>query len=268
MLGFEDTRPLNLVIPLKQAKAIGKHLDIHTCGELLRHYPRRYLHYGTGADLAGVRPGDTINVIGTVVGTEQFTSKKQPKRPIYKVHVDDGRQVFLAAFFGSHYAQRVLKEGRRVMLTGKYDVFRNQPQLSHPDFVLLDGPTQATGALRQLGHFGDIEQIMSGREWLPIYPAVKNVSTWTIMGAVHAVLKELPPIDEPLGFTPIGFLPLNSAVHQIHEPGPPGPARALERLKYDEALSVALAMGVRRADAEARSAKALPHVKGLSLIHI
>ena len=262
MLGFEDTRPLNLVIPLKQAKAIGKHLDIHTCGELLRHYPRRYLHYGTGADLSGIRPGDTINVIGTVVGTEQFTSKKQPKRPIYKVHVDDGRQVFLAAFFGSHYAQRVLKEGRRVMLTGKYDVFRNQPQLSHPDFVLLDGPTQATGALRQLGHFGDIEQIMSGREWLPIYPAVKNVSTWTIMGAVHAVLKEFPPIDEPLGFTPVGFLPLNSAVHQIHEPGPPGPARALERLKYDEALSVALAMGVRRADAEDRSAKALPHVKG------
>ena len=262
MLGFEDTRPLNLVIPLKQAKAIGKHLDIHTCGELLRYYPRRYLHYGTGADLAGVKPGDTLNVIGTVVGTEQFTSKKQPKRPIYKVHVDDGRQVFLAAFFGSHYAQRVLKEGRRVMLTGKYDVFRNQPQLSHPDFVLLDGPTQATGALRQLGHFGDIEQIMSGREWLPIYPAVKNVSTWTIMGAVHAVLKELPPIDEPLGFTPIGFLPLNSAVHQIHEPGPPGPARALERLKYDEALSVALAMGVRRADAEARSAEALPRVVG------
>ena len=229
---------------------------------MLRHYPRRYLHYGTGADLSGVRPGDTINVIGTVVGTVQFTSKKQPKRPIYRVHVDDGRQVFLAAFFGSHYAQRVLKEGRRVMLTGKYDVFRNQPQLSHPDFVLLDGPTQATGALRQLGHFGDIEQIMSGREWLPIYPAVKNVSTWTIMGAVHAVLNELPPIDEPLGFTPIGFLPLNSAVHQIHEPGPPGPARALERLKYDEALSVALAMGVRRADAEARSAKALPRVKG------
>ena len=262
MLGFEDTRPLNLVIPLKQAKAIGKHLDIHTCGELLRHYPRRYLHYGTGADLAGVKPGDTLNVIGTVVGTEQLTSKKQPKRPIYKVHVDDGRQVFVAAFFGSHYAQRVLKEGRRVMMTGKYDVFRNQPQLSHPDFVLLDGPTQATGALRQLGHFGDIEQIMSGREWLPIYPAVKNVSTWTIMGAVHAVLKELPPIDEPLGFTPIGFLPLNSAVHQIHEPGPPGPARALERLKYDEALSVALAMGVRRADAEARSAQALPRVKG------
>ena len=262
MLGFEDTRPLNLVIPLKQAKAIGKHLDIHTCGELLRHYPRRYLHYGTGADLSGVKPGDTLNIVGTVTATEQFYTNKQPKRPIYKVYVDDGRQVFQATFFGSHYAQRVLKEGRRVMFTGKYDVFRNQPQLSHPDFVLLDGPTEATGSLKQLGHFGDIEQIMSGREWLPIYPAVKNVSTWTIMGAVHAVLKTLPPIDEPLGFTPIGFLPLNSAIHQIHEPGPEGPSRALQRLKYDEALSVALAMGVRQADAEARSAPALPRVVG------
>lgn len=262
MLGFEDTRPLNLVIPLKQAKAIGKHLDIHTCGELLRHYPRRYLHYGTGADLSGVKPGDTLNIVGTVTATEQFYTNKQPKRPIYKVYVDDGRQVFQATFFGSHYAQRVLKEGRRVMFTGKYDVFRNQPQLSHPDFVLLDGPTEATGSLKQLGHFGDIEQIMSGREWLPIYPAVKNVSTWTIMGAVHAVLKTLPPIDEPLGFTPIGFLPLNSAIHQIHESGPEGPSRALQRLKYDEALSVALAMGVRRADAEARSAPALPRVVG------
>ena len=262
MLGFEDTRPLNLVIPLKQAKAIGKHFDIHTCGELLRHYPRRYLHYGTGADLSGVKPGDTLNIVGTVTATEQFYTNKQPKRPIYKVYVDDGRQVFQATFFGSHYAQRVLKEGRRVMFTGKYDVFRNQPQLSHPDFVLLDGPTEATGSLKQLGHFGDIEQIMSGREWLPIYPAVKNVSTWTIMGAVHAVLNTLPPIDEPLGFTPIGFLPLNSAIHQIHEPGPEGPSRALQRLKYDEALSVALAMGVRRADAEARSAPALPRVVG------
>ena len=51
MLGFEDTRPLNLVIPLKQARAISKHLGIETCGQLLQHYPRRYLQYGKGTDL-------------------------------------------------------------------------------------------------------------------------------------------------------------------------------------------------------------------------
>lgn len=262
MLGFEDTRPLNLVIPLKQARAIGKHLEIHTCGELLHHYPRRYLHFGSGADLDGVAPGDTVNVVGTVTRTESFRTHKPPQRTITKVYVDDGRRVFQATFFGSNYAQRVLKEGRRVMLTGKYELFRNQPQLAHPDFVLLDGPTEATGSLKQLAHFGDLEEILRGREWLPIYPAAKNVSTWTIMGAVHTVLKSLPPIDEPMGSTPIGFLPLNSAVRQIHEPPATGPHKALQRLKYDEALCVALAMGVRRADAANHTAPALPRVAG------
>lgn len=262
MLGFDDARPLNLVVPLKQARAIAKHLDIHTCGELLRYYPRRYLHYGTGAELDGLKDGDTVNVIGTVVSTQRVPNKKHPERPIYKVGIDDGRRHFTATFFGSHYAMRALTQGKRAMFTGKLSSFKGAPQLQHPDFVLLDGPTEATGSLRQLSHFGDLEEILSGREWLPLYPATKGVSTWTIMGAVHAVLRSLPPIEEPLGFTPIGYLPLNAAVRQVHEPGPKGPAAALERLKYDEALSVALAMGVRRADQAHHTAPALPRKDG------
>ncbi len=262
MLGFEDTRPLNVVIPLKQARAIAKHLEITTCGELLQHYPRRYLHYGTGADLSNVQVGDTVTFIGTVTGSETFYGKKQPKRAITKVSVDDGQQTFEATFFGSHYAQKVMQPGRRVMMTGKFNLFKNQPQLQHPDFVLMDGPTQATGSLRQLGHYGDIEEILAGREWLPIYPAQKLVSTWTIMGAVHTVLQSLPEVAEPLGFTPEGYISLDQAVRQIHEPGPAGPAAAVRRLKYDEALSVALAMQVRRHDTAKQNAPALPIVKG------
>lgn len=262
MLGFDDTRPLNLVIPLKQARAIAKHLDIHTCGELLRHYPRRYVHYGDGSDLTGVEEGDTVTIIGTVISADTFQNRKNPKRPITRLTVDDGATTFNATFFGSGYAQNRLTAGRRAMFTGKLTFFNGTPQLQHPDFVLLDGPTEATGSLRQLGHFGDIQEILAGREWLPLYPATKMVSTWTIMGAVHAVLRSLPQIEEPLGFTPIGLLPLNAAVRQIHEPGPKGPAAALERLKYDEALSVALAMGVRRVDHAHHTAPALPRIEG------
>ena len=260
MLGFADSRPLNLVIPLKQARAIAKHLDITTCGELLQYYPRRYLQYGKGADLTGMEEGSTATIIGTVVSTTLIPNRKTPKRPIFRIEVDDGRQTIPATFFGSAYAQRMLREGRRVMLNGKLNFFRGRAQLQHPDFVLLDGTSQATGSLKQLMHFGSLEQILSGRDWLPIYPAKKGINTWTIMGAVHMVLHSLPAIEEPLGFTPIGMLPLNSAVRQIHEPGPEGPGKALHRLKYDEALSVALAMGVRRADLSHRRAEALPRV--------
>ena len=262
MLGFDDARPLNLVIPLKQARAIAKHLHIETCGELLRYYPRRYLHYGTGADIAELAQGDTVNVIGTVVAAQRLENRKNPKRPIYKVKIHDGTRHFMVTFFGSPYAMRMLQVGRRAMFTGKYSLYGSTPQLQHPDFVLLDGPTEATGSLRQLAHFGDLEEILSGREWLPLYPATKMVSTWTIMGAVHVVLQSLAPIKEPLGFTPTGFLPLNAAVHQIHEPGPQGPEEARRRLKYDEALSVALAMGIRRADYAHHTAPALPRHEG------
>lgn len=258
MLGNIDPRPLNLVIPLKQAKAITKHLGYSTCGELLEHYPRRYLHYGTATDLATINEGDTLSIVGEVTATQRIPNRKHPNRPIYRTHVYDGTNTFTATFFGSNYAMRVLKEHTRVMMTGKISTYRNEIQFQHPDFVLLDGPTQATGALRQLQHFGDLEAILSGREWLPIYPATKQVSTWTIMGAVHTILQSLPTVPEPLGASPDGYIARDSAIRTIHQPDTEGPEPARRRLKYDEAMTVALAMSVRRTDANNHNAPALP----------
>ncbi len=259
MLGFHDARPLNLVLPLKQAKALAAHLGITTYGDLLRHYPRRYLHYGSGSSLDGALEGDTVSIVGKVVSARRIDTAK---RPLYKVTVFDGTYSVDATFFGSRYAMKVLTEGKRVMLTGKLSSFRGQPQLQHPDFVLLDGPTQATGALKQLQHFGDLEEILSGREWLPLYPATAKVSSWTIMGAIHAVLRSLDEVEEPLGFTPEGLVNLDRAIREIHEPGPAGPEAARARLKYDEAMGVALVMAVRRADAARDRARPLPRVEG------
>lgn len=236
-----------------------KHLGIETCGDLLRHYPRKYLHYGSGSDLSGTRDGDTISIVGDITAA---STMPRGKRPIYKISVDDGRYEFGVTFFGSQYAMRVLTVGKRAMFTGKLSYYRGTPQLQHPDFVLLDGPTEATGALKQLAHFGNLEDILAGREWLPMYRATSRVSTWTIMGAVHAVLATLPEVKEPLGFTPIGFASLNRAIREIHEPGPAGPEAARARLKYDEAFAVALVMAVRRADRLAQDTAALPHVTG------
>ncbi|WJY67938.1 ATP-dependent DNA helicase RecG [Corynebacterium auris] len=272
MLGFHDTRPLNLVIPLKQARALEKHLGLATCGDLLRHYPRRYLHYGSGGslDLDGAVEGDTVSVVGRIV--EAYESKpknsrppapgKRPRPSLYKITVNDGASSISATFFGSDYAKVKLKQGLRVMLTGKLGFFRGAPQLQHPDFVLLDAPSDATGALRQLGHFGDIGEILSGREWLPLYPAASKANTWLVMGAVHAVLRTLGPVEEPLGAQPDGLISLDRAIREVHEPGPAGPREAIERLKYDEAMGVALAMAVRRADKEADQAVPLPRVQG------
>lgn len=273
MLGINYTTPLNLIIPTRPARAIAKAFGIETAEGLLEHYPRKYLRYGNGSALEGALPDDRITFIGTVMSTRTIRGKKL----IFKVEISDGYDTISATFFSARYAPRALYGGVRAMFTGKLSYFNGQPQLQHPDFLILDAPKfkggsgerpqpkgGATGSMKQLSVFGDPDEILSGREWLPVYKATKNLSTWTIMGAVNAVLDTLPPVEEPLGFTPDGFISLDDAIRQIHNPTSDGPDAARERLKYNEALRVALIMALRRVDASHRTATALPRVDGAS----
>ena len=53
---------------------------------------------------------------------------------------------------------------------------------------------------------------------------------------------------------------LDQAVREIHEPGPQGPERAIQRLKYNEALSIGLVMALRQRDVQARTATSMPAI--------
>ncbi|STC70330.1 ATP-dependent DNA helicase RecG [Corynebacterium pilosum] len=258
MLGFRDTRQLGEVLPLPQARKITKHLGYTECQELLEHYPRRYLHYGSSQGLLSAAEGDAISFMGTIVDVTRLYPKG---KFLLKITLDDGTSRLEATYFNAHYLDKLLTVGTRLMVTGTLKFFRGTPQLSHPDYVLLDGSGKASGALLQLGKFGDLGAMLASRDFLPVYPAVKNASTWTIMGAVHAILESIPPLDEPLGDTPDGFIPFDDALRQVHEPGHAGPAEAIRRLKYNEAMSIALVMALRRKDSTQDTAPALPRVE-------
>lgn len=274
MLGLTNFTPLNLVIPTAPARAIAKHLGIETVAGLLEYYPRKYLQYGTGDALDGVLPDDTISFIGNVESVRTITTSK---RPIFKAVITDGYQTIEASFFGAKYAPRVLKPGVRAMFTGKVKFFRDQPQMQHPDFMILSTPGTpqagnnkgaSTGSIKKLSDFGDPDDLLAGRDYLPVYPATKNLSTWTIMGAISMVLDTIEEIPEPLGYTPSGLLSLHEAINQIHNPSEQGPHAALERLKYNEAMSVALVMAMRRRDDSYRQATPLPRKPDGDVVHM
>ncbi len=156
------------------------------------------------------------------------------------------------------------------------------PQLQQPDVVEIDAfgrpdgelddyrqpaaesgkkhRPKATGSLRNLSQFGRLDQLLLEREWIPVYPATSKVTSWYIMGAIHYVLSKTPPIEEPLDYQMI--ISLDKAVREIHEPGEAGPYRAIQRLKYNEALSIGLVMALRQRDAEARTASTMPATLG------
>ena len=65
----------------------------------------------------------------------------------------------------------------------------------------------------------------------------------------------MPPVEDPLDISDLTF---DKALREIHEPGPEGPQRAIDRLKYNEALGIGLVMALRRRDIQHWRAFALP----------
>ncbi|MDO5031501.1 ATP-dependent DNA helicase RecG [Corynebacterium sp.] len=266
MLGWQDDRPLVSVLPKKDASALKRAFGYTTCGELLSHYPRDYIRHNKDVGLGNAAEGDYVTITGVITRIQQ---RDTAKTFLLTLTMDSG---ITATFFNAHYLLRVLRSGMRLMLSGKLKFFRNQPQLQHPDFVIIDagggapelsgGRTpklQATGSLRNLSQFGSLEALLE-REWIPVYPASGKVTSWYIMGAIHKVLEATPPIEEPLDYRMM--VTLDQAVREIHEPPATGPERAIQRLKYNEALSIGLVMALRQRDAQLRTATPMPAILG------
>ncbi|MGO1373984.1 MAG: ATP-dependent DNA helicase RecG [Corynebacterium casei] len=260
MLGWKDDRPLTEVLPGKVAKALTKSFGYSTCGQLLmNHYPRDYIRQGRDFQAFAEREapeGSFITISGTVTNVS-----KRPIRNgfVLNVTVDD---TYTAVYFNGVWQERVLYPGMRVLFSGKLKFFNSQAQLQHPEFLILDAPRGETsvskrwgGTLKAISQFVDVEELLREREWLPVYRASSTLKTWTIMAAIHHVLKTLPPIQDPLDISDLTF---DKAIREIHEPGLEGPQRAIDRLKYNEALGIGLVMALRRRDTRHWRAFAMP----------
>ncbi|MGO1967803.1 MAG: ATP-dependent DNA helicase RecG [Corynebacterium casei] len=260
MLGWKDDRPLTEVLPGKVAKALTKSFGYSTCGQLLmNHYPRDYIRQGRDFQAFAEREAPEGSFI-TISGTVTNVSKRAIRNGfVLNVTVDN---TYTAVYFNGVWQERVLYPGMRVLFSGKLKFFNSQAQLQHPEFLILDAPRGETsvskrwgGTLKAISQFVDVEELLREREWLPVYRASSTLKTWTIMAAIHHVLKTLPPIQDPLDISDLTF---DKAIREIHEPGPEGPQRAIDRLKYNEALGIGLVMALRRRDTRHWRAFAMP----------
>ena len=263
MLGWSDERLLADVLPAKEAKAITTAFDYRTCGDLLQHYPRAWSRHGSGVLAEDAQEGDMVTCVGEVTGVSQFHGKNNTT--VTRVTVDDGRTVFTASFFRATYVGKVLRAGVRAMFAGKLTFYRGQPQLQHPDFLLLPAPGQkaaGSASLKTLSAYGNPDHLLRDLDHVPVYPATAKVASWRIMSAIQHILATLPAVAEPLGEVPTGLVSFDTAIRGVHFPGQEGPEPHLERLKYNEALTLGLVMALRRLDTLRRTAPALPPVPG------
>ena len=254
MTAIDDS--LGPLLGKKSADALAEGLGLHTVGDLLRHYPRRYDERGKLTSIASLELDEHVTVLADVAKV-----LKKPMRTrrgtMTEVLVTDGTRLLSLVFFSQKVNNLVkLTPGKRGLFAGKVSRFNKTTQLAHPEFQLLDeeGSDQAAEAFT--------------RKLIPVYPAVSGLATWSIALCVRQVIGTWDGVVDPLPEELIkrhDLLDLVSALKLIHTPDSQSDIdEARRRLKWDEALAIQLALAQRRRSAAARPAKPSPRrSKGL-----
>ncbi|SDS00460.1 ATP-dependent DNA helicase RecG [Microlunatus soli] len=243
------------VVGDKTAKAFDK-LDIRTVGDLLQHVPRRYMAGTELSDLADLQPGEEVAVLAEVARTQahamQGGQRGRGARGRLEAWITNGRHGRLnLTFFGQpkliDYWEKQLHQGTRGIFAGKVGVFHDQLQLSHPDFVMLDEHGRVVGGSKANEAMAEV----SRADLIGIYPATAKLRTWNIAESANLALEFFEGADDPLPASVrdrAGVLELTEAYRAVHQPRTkPEAARGLERLKFDEAFAIGLAMARRKA---------------------
>ncbi|MFJ8185173.1 ATP-dependent DNA helicase RecG [Streptomyces sp. NPDC096105] len=253
--------PLKKVLGPATAKVMAEHLGLHTVGDLLHHYPRRYEERGQLTHLADLPMDEHVTVVAQVADARlhTFASSRAPrgKGQRLEVTITDGSGRLQLVFFGAgvHKPHKELLPGTRAMFAGKVSVFNRRLQLAHPAYELLRGDAEETveswaGAL------------------IPIYPATAKLESWKIGKALQTVLpsaqEAADPLPEPLR-EGRGLVPLPEALLKIHRPHTKADIEdARARLKWDEAFVLQVALARRRyADAQLPAVPRRPRPDGI-----
>jgi ATP-dependent DNA helicase RecG len=255
------TDRLDYIVGKKAADALDEIFGIRTVDDLLRHYPRKYSKgssvFGEGDDPP--EEGEHITFVDTITKAEPRWTNRTPRREYLVITLGNRRPKVTATFFNAKYIKHTLVEGARLMLSGEVGFFKGTMQLTHPSFLILDSPTGRTGggtkslkkmveATQAAGAEFDIS--VFERDFFPIYPASAKLQSWDIYACVRQVLAVLDPVADPLPESILRERDLMSedeALRAVHlTENAVERERAVERLRFDEAVGLQWALVGRR----------------------
>jgi ATP-dependent DNA helicase RecG len=247
--------PLRLVIGDKAAKRLAAGLELHTVGDLLSYYPRRYDKRGELTDLAGLRDGEYVTVQAEVASVSGRRMRNRAGS-IFEAVVTDGHGRLTLTFFGrgsQTWRESELRPGARGLFSGQVSSFRGKRQLTHPEYELLGAGSAGARAAE------------FAAELIPVYRATAQLPSWKIADSVRIALDVLDVPDDPLPASlrrRHGLCGYADALRGIHRPVDDADVRRSRlRLKWDEAFALQVLLAQRRLAAASYNAIPRPLVE-------
>ncbi|GAA2820908.1 ATP-dependent DNA helicase RecG [Kitasatospora paracochleata] len=239
--------PLTKLVGDRTAKVLADSLKLHTVGDLLHHYPRRYVERGQLTSLDELEVDEHVTVLARIekVTLIPFRGRKGDR---LEVIVTDGRARLSLVFFNQGWRQKDLRPGAQGLFAGKVGLFNRTRQLASPDYQLIDEEADTDAATQFAGRL------------IPVYPASAQMPSWKLSICIETALtKHLPDVGEPLPAdlrAAHDLAPLREALELIHRPRNHAEReRAQARLRWDEAFVLQVALAQRRAADSALPAK-------------
>ena len=225
-----------------RAKLLEKELGIITIGDLLRHYPFRYIDRTRIYRIAEVNESmdsSLVQIRARVTGVGYAgTGRKQR----FSAYVSDASgSAELTWFAGIKWIEKSVEVGREYLIFGRPSFYRGELQLAHPEMELVEK------ALSRKAHSG-----MQG-----IYPSTEKIgSTLGTKGFFNIIANAWSVTEKHITESipdslraHYGLMSLREAIFNVHFPQSAEKLQqAQQRLKFDEFLGVQLSIQAQRTD--------------------
>ena len=144
----------------KKTDAVVDKLGLRTVGDLLDHFPRRYLKTAELTDVSEVEEGQQLVVVGEIAQQRPCapTATAAPVSTAYRVETmlrTGGGPSLQMTFFAKREAASPSSSpgrcatGQRGLFTGQAKVFRNQWQLTNPRMMIFGTAGDPDGRARR-----------------------------------------------------------------------------------------------------------------------
>ena len=220
--------------PIGSLKGVGpemetklERLGLHTAGDLIQHFPRRYDDFSNIIPIRQMRPGNVTfrGQIERVAGRYARTRKLH----ITEAIISDGTGTIKAVWFNQQYLAKSLPIGTPVMISGKLEFKNNDLAMQSP-------------AIETIAESKDMKD--TGRI-VPVYPETEGLSSKQLRGLILPLLPLASTVEETLPDFIIESAKLMSrskALNEIHFPSNQNTlTKARDRLAFEELWFLMLA---------------------------
>ena len=223
-----------------RAKLLERELGIRTLGDMLSHYPFRYIdrtriyRISEITDAAGL---SYVQFRARVTGVAYAGAGR--KRRFTAFVQDPTGQAELVWFQGIKWIEKRVEVGREYLVFGRPSFYRGELSIAHPELETMEQALSRKAESGMQGIYPSTEKLGNVLGTKGMYQIICNA--WTL--AKDRIADPLPEAVR----TRYGLIALRDAIYNIHFPQSQEALRQAQyRLKFDELLGVQLNIQSRR----------------------